>query len=292
MRFKDKLKSDKFLVTMDTIPPKGIEVSDIFTKIAPLKDRVDGVNVVDMPSAVMRMCPLSLSHLLKEKGFEPILQMTCRDRNRLSLQADLLGASVLGIENFLILLGDKTELSDDPNTKPVFDLDSIELLRAARGLEDGHDISEKELRGSPVFCLGAAVDPGSKSLDDEIEKMKKKVSAGAEFFQTQPVYDVDSFTDFMKRIRHLNIPIIAGIFLLKSAKMARFVNENVLGVNVPENIITEMEKANDPLKKSIEIAVRTIESLRGITKGVHVMTIHWEDKIPLILDALGLCKKG
>lgn len=288
MKFKDKLKSDKFLVTMDTIPPKGTDLSDVFTRITPLRDRVDGINVVDMPSAVMRMSPLPVAYLLKEKGFEPIIQMTCRDRNRLALQADLLGASVLEIENFLILLGDKTGLSDDPNAKPVFDLDSVEFLRAAKGLENGHDLAGKKLKGSPVFCLGAAVDPGSKSLDDEIEKMKKKVSAGAEFFQTQPVYDVDSFADFMKRVRHLNIPIIAGIFLLKSAKMARFINENVPGVNVPENIITEMEKANDPLKKSIEIAVRTIESLRGITKGVHIMTIHWEDKIHLILDALGL----
>ena len=288
MSFRDILKSDKFLITVDTIPPKGTDLSGNLRRLSSLIGRVDGVNVTDMPSAVMRMSALPLSFLLKEKGFEPILQMTCRDRNRLSLQADLLGASVLGIENFLILKGDGIQSSDHPNAKAVFDLDSVKLLRAARGLEKGHDMTGKELRGSPTLCSGAALDPGADRLEVEIEKMERKVSAGAEFFQTQPVYNIDSFIDFMKKVGDLNTPILAGIFILKSAKMGRFVNENIVGVNIPENIISEMEKANDPIEKSVEIAVRTIQSLEGLSKGVHIMTIGWEDKIQLVLDPLGL----
>ncbi len=288
MSFRDMLKSDKFLLTVDTIPPKGTDLSGNLRRLSSFIGRVDGVNVTDMPSAVMRMSALPFSFLLKENGFEPILQVTCRDRNRLSLQTDLLGASVLGIENFLILAGDTIELSDHPGAKAVFDLDSVKLLRAARGLEKGHDMAGKELRGSPTLCLGAVLDPGADRLEVEIEKMRRKVSAGAEFFQTQPVYDIDPFIDFMKKVSHLNTPILAGIFIPKSARMARFVNENIIGVNIPENIISEMEKANDPLEKSVEIAVRTIQSLEGLSKGVHIMTIGWEDKIQLVLDPLGL----
>ncbi len=286
MSFKDALRSGKRLVTMDVIPPKGTDFSRTLKKVRPLKNRVDGVNVVDMPSAVMRMSPLALGHLLKEEGFDPILQITCRDRNRLSLQADLLAAAALGIENVLVLSGDPTDLSDDPDAKPVFDLDSVGLLHAARGLEEGHDMAGKKLTGCPRFCLGAAVDPGAEPLEPEIEKMGRKISAGAEFFQTQPVYDVDAFAGFMKRIEHLRTPVLAGIFLLKSAKMARFINQNVPGVNVPESIIAEIEKSSDPVAKSIEIAVRTIKSVIDLAQGVHIMTIHWEDKIPQILDAL------
>lgn len=286
MSFKEALRSGKFLITIDTIPPKGIDLSGNFERIRYIKERVDGINVVDMPSAVMRMNALALSHLLIEKGIEPILQITCRDRNRLSLQADLLGASALGIENILVLRGDEIELSDDPNAKPVFDLDSVDLLKAARGLENGNDMTGKGLKGSPTFCLGAALDPFAEPLEREIEKMERKISAGAEFFQTQPVFDPDSFIDFMKKVNHLNTPIIAGIFLLKSVKMAQFVNKKVPGVNVPNEIIVEMENAKDIVEKSIEIAVRIIKSIKGSSNGVHIMTIGWEDKVSYILDAL------
>jgi 5,10-methylenetetrahydrofolate reductase len=271
---------------MDTIPPKGTDLSGNFERIRNLKGRVDGVNAVDMPSAVMRMNALALSHLLLEKGFEPILQMTCRDRNRLSLQADLLGAAALGIENILILRGDEIELSDDPHAKPVFDVDSIDFLRAARGLEKGNDMIGKDLKGSPTFCLGAALDPFADPLEREIERMERKISAGAEFFQTQPVFDPDSFLDFMKKVNYVKTPIIAGIFLLKSAKMAQFVNKNVPGVTVPNEIIAEMENTDDIVEKSIEIAVRVIKSIKGSTKGIHIMTIGWEDKVSYILDTL------
>ncbi|UCB47305.1 MAG: methylenetetrahydrofolate reductase [Spirochaetota bacterium] len=288
MGFRDRLGSGQFIITMDTIPPKGVDLSGNYKRVDPLKGRVDGINVVDMPSAVMRMSALPVSYLLKERGFEPILQVTCRDRNRLSLQADLLGASALGIENFLFLKGDEIELSHDAEAKPVFDLDTVTLLRAARRMEKGQDLVGRELKGAPRFCVGAAVDPGARPLEGEIEKMEQKTASGAEFFQTQPIFDVGNFADFMGRVKHLDIPVLGGILLLKSAVMARFINKNVPGVDIPQGIIAEMEAAADPVEKSIEIAVRTITVLKGIARGVHIMTINWEDKIPLILDALGL----
>ena len=288
MSFRDKLKSGKPLLTMDVIPPKGTDVSGILDRIRPLKGRVDAVNVTDMPSAAMRMSALPLSHLLKEHGFEPILQMTCRDRNRLSLQADLLGAAALGIENLLILHGDPIELSDDPNAKGVFDLDSVGFLQAARTLQTGHDLTGKKLNGSPVFCLGAVCDPASEEMETEIQKMQDKLAAGAEFFQTQPVYDVNAFADFLKMAPHLKTPLLAGIFLLKSAKMGRFINQNVPGINIPENILDEMDNSPDPQATSIEIATRTIKALENLCQGVHIMSIGWEDKVPQIIDALGL----
>ena len=288
MSFKDALASGKFVVTMDVIPPKGTDFSETLDRVRPLKGRIDGVNVVDMPSAVMRMSALPLSCILRNEGFDPIFQITCRDRNRLALQGDLLGAAALGIENVLILTGDQTDHSDDPQAKPVFDLDSVALLRAASGLEQGQDLAGQKLKGFPRFCLGAAVDSGAASLDQEIEKMERKVLSGAEFFQTQPVYDVEAFANFMKRVRRLNRPVLTGIFLLKSAKMGRFINQNVPGVHIPESILDEMEKSSDPVAKSIQIAVRTIKGTREFTQGAHIMTINWEDKVARVLDALPL----
>lgn len=286
MSFRDSLESGKFLVTIDTIPPKGTDLSGVFRRLVPMKGRADGVNVVDMPSGVMRLSALPLCHLLKENGFEPILQITCRDRNRLCLQADLLGASVLGVDNILVLGGDSIALSDDPSAKAVFDLDSVELLRAARELEKGRDMAGNALRGTPRFCLGAVVDPAAEPMEAEIERMERKVSAGAEFFQTQPVYDEELCAGFMKKVSHLHTPILAGILLLKSARMALYMNETIPGVNVPKRIIDELDKAKDLLEKSMEIALRTIRVVRDCSQGVHIMTVHWEDRIPLILDAL------
>lgn len=287
MEFRKILKSDKFLITMDAIPPKGTDISGILKRMSPLRGRVHGVNIVDMPSAVMRMSPLALSYLIKERGFRPILQITCRDRNRRGLQNELLGAWVLGIRNFLILTGDTIELGDDPKAKPVFDLDSVELLRAAKELGHGNDESATSSSGSIDICTGAALDPGADPIEAEIEKMEKKIAAGAEFFQTQPVYDINKFNEFLKKCSSLqHTPILAGILLLKSERMARYINEKIPGIHVPEEIISEMADATDPVEKSIEIAVHTIKSLTGVAKGVHIMTIEWEDKVPHILDAL------
>lgn len=288
MSFQDALKSDKFVITTDVVPPKGTNVDHILDSLGPLRGRVDGVNVPELPSAVMKLGSLPVCSLLKKRGFEPILQMTCRDRNRLSLQSDLLGAYVLGIRNILILTGDGIELSDDPEAKAVFDLDSVQLLEGAKKLEEGYDMAGKKLDGSPKFCLGAAVDPGAEPLQPEIEKMERKAASGAEFFQTQPVYDIKSFIKFIQQVKHINIPILTGIFPLRSAKMAHFINKNIPGMHVPERVILEIERAKNPIDKSIDIAAGLIKELKGLSKGVHIMTINLEDKVPLVLDAAGL----
>lgn len=290
MNFSDTLNTGKFLVTTDVVPPKGINVSKMLSRIDSLVGKVDAVNVVDLPSSVMRASPSPIAFLLKKRGLEPILQMTCRDRNRLALQADLLGAYILGITNILALTGDEIDLGDDPRAKPIFDLDSIGLLKAARGLEQGYDLGGNPLRSSPKFCIGAVVDPEANPLEPEIERMRQKVKAGAEFFQTQPIFDVKVLTKFLEKAGKVKVPILGGILLLRSAKMARFMNEKVPGVRIPEHFIHQMEMAQDPVQTSIKIASDIINQIKGICRGIHIMTVNWEDKVSMVLKAAGLIK--
>lgn len=288
MSLCDKIKSGKFIVTSEIGPPKGIDIGEILQDAELIKGRVDAINVTDLQSSVMRVGSLSICKLLKDRGLEPVFQITCRDRNRLALQSDLLSAAVFGIENILALTGDHPNLGDHPQAKPVFDLDSIQLLEAIRGLMSGKDMAGKELKGSPKFCAGAVVNPGADPIEPEIIKMEKKIQAGAQFFQTQAIYDIDLFKRFLDASKHLKTTIIAGIVLLKSAGMARYMNKNVAGVFVPDNLIEEMDKAKDKSAKSIEIAARLIKELKPLCQGIHIMPIGWDKKVPLVLNAAGL----
>lgn len=288
MTFQEKIKSKKFIVTCEIGPPKGIDIEKYLKYAEGVKGRVDAINVTDLQSSVMRLGSLAFSHLLVQRGIEPIYQITCRDRNRLALQSDLLSAYVLGIRNVLVLTGDHPSLGDHPEAKPVYDLDSVGLLRAAKNLEGGKDLSGKALSGSPNFCLGAAVNPGAEPLEPEIIKMKKKVDSGAQFFQTQAIFDAELLKNFVEKVKNLGIPIIAGVVVLKSEKTAYFMNEHVPGVSVPDNIIKEIENAKDKSQKSIEIAARLIERIRNIADGVHIMPIGVNEKVPSILNAAGL----
>lgn len=288
MTFCEKIRSGKFIVTSEIAPPKGIDIKSVMEGAELIKDRVDAINVTDLQSSVMRAGSLAMCRLLKEKGMEPILQVTCRDRNRLALQSDLLSASILGIENVLVLTGDYPSLGDHPEAKPVFDLGSIQLLEVIKTLQEGKDMKGNPLKGAPKFCVGSAVNPGADPLEPEIIKMESKIKAGARFFQTQAVYDVEIFRRFMEKVRGLDAVILAGIVLLKSAPMARFMNDNVAGVSVPEGIIKEMESAEDKGVKSIEIASRIIKEIKPLCRGVHIMPIGWDKKVPAVLDAAGL----
>ena len=237
----------------------------------------------------MRLGSLTVSYLLKQKGFEPIYQLTCRDRNRLALQSDLLSAAALGIQNISILTGDHPSLGDHPEAKPVFDLDSVQLLQVARRLESGQDMKGHKLEGAaPKFCLGAAVNPGADPLEPQIMKMDKKISAGAEFFQTQAVFDLKTFDNFVSKTKHIKTPIMAGIVLLKSAGMARYMNKHVAGVFVPDSLIKEMEETKDKVATSIEIASRLIKKLKPMCQGIHIMPIGWNKLVPQVLEASGL----
>ncbi|MFH0762667.1 MAG: methylenetetrahydrofolate reductase [Candidatus Omnitrophota bacterium] len=289
MTFKEKIHSGKFVVTSEIGPPKGIEVGQILEDAELIRGRVDAINVTDLQSSVMRLGSLAVSSLLKQKGFEPVFQLTCRDRNRLALQSDLLSAAALGIENVLILTGDHTTLGDHPEAKPVFDLDSVQLLQAAKKLQQGFDMNNFKLQGEPPkFCLGAVVNPGADPLEPQILKMEKKIEAGAEFFQTQAVYDLKIFENFINKIKHLKTTVLAGIVLLKSAGMARYMNKNVAGVFVPDNLIKEMEEAKDKAAKSVEISSRLIKELKAMCNGIHIMPIGWDKIVPKVLDAAGL----
>ena len=284
MNFEGKIKAKEFTVTCEIGPPKGVDIERYLKQADDVKGRVDAINVTDLQSSVMRLGSLAFSGLLAQRGIEPIYQMTCRDRNRLALQSDLLSAYVLGIRNVLILTGDHPSLGDHPEAKAVYDLDSVGLIRAAKGLEGGQDLSGKPLKGSPSFCIGAAVNPGADPIEPEIIKMKKKIEAGAQYFQTQAIFDVEQFRDFKKMIGDIGVPVLAGIVVLKSAKTAYFMNEKVPGVNVPAHIIDEIKGAGDKSVKSIEIAAKLINDIRALADGIHIMPIGSNDKVSPLLD--------
>ncbi|MFA5356715.1 MAG: methylenetetrahydrofolate reductase [Candidatus Omnitrophota bacterium] len=289
MTFKEKIQSGKFLLTSEIGPPKGIETRILLEDAELIRARVDAINVTDLQSSVMRLGSLAVCGLLKQKGFEPVFQVTCRDRNRLALQSDILSAAALGIENILILTGDHPTLGDHPEAKPVFDLDSVQLLEVVRTLQEGFDMKGNKLEGAaPKFCVGAVVNPGADPIEPQILKMEKKIAAGAEFFQTQAVYDIKTFENFLSKTKHLKTTVMAGIVLLKSAGMARYMNKNVAGVSVPDDLIKEMEETKDKTATSIEIAARLIKELKPMCQGIHIMPIGWDKKVPLVLDAAGL----
>jgi 5,10-methylenetetrahydrofolate reductase len=289
MSFKEKIQAGKFLVTSEVGPPKGIETHTILEDAQFVRGWVDAINVTDLQSSVMRLGSLAVCIKLKEKGLETIYQLTCRDRNRLALQSDLLSAASFGIENVLALTGDHPKLGDHPHAKAVFDIDSLQLIQVIRQLEQGTDMAGKKLEGAlPKFCVGAVVNPGADPLEPQIMKMEKKIDAGAEFFQTQAVYDIKTFENFLSKIKHLKTTILAGIVLLKSAGMAKYMNENVAGIYVPDNLIKEMQETKDKQAKSIEIAARLIKELKPMCQGVHIMPIGWDKLVPKVLDACGL----
>lgn len=291
MSFKEALNSKQFVVTAEIGPVKGTDIQEIIEDSEVIKERVDAINVTDLQSSVMRLGSMAVCHLLTDHAIDPIFQLTCRDRNRLALQSDLLSAWVLGIKNVLALTGDHPTLGDHPEAMPVFDLDSVSLLRAIGKLNEGLDMAGNQLKGYPHFFPGAVVNPGADTeaaFEMQIIKMEKKIEAGAKFFQTQAIFDLAIFERFMKRAEEFKIPVLGGIILLKSAGMAKFMNKNVAGVFVPDPLIKEMEGTKDKVRTSVRIAASLINGLKDLCQGVHIMAIGWEKKIPLVLDEAGL----
>jgi len=291
-RFRDALNSGKFVITSEVAPPKGTNIDKMLHHIELLKDKVDAINVTDHQSSVMRFPSLGGCLAIEEQGGEPILQMTCRDRNRLALQAELLLAHTRGINNVLCLTGDAVPVGDHKEAKGVFDLDSVQLLSAIRSMESGQDMGGNSLDGSVEFCTGAIVTPEAQPIEPQLIKFEKKVEAGAEFFQTQAIYDLENFSQFMHYARQFPVKILAGIVLLSSARMAKYMNENVPGIFVPQDLIDELAGVakEEMLAKGIEIAGRMIATLKrdAICDGVHIMAIAKEEVVPDILAAAGL----
>jgi len=296
-KLQEKLATGEFTVTGEIGPPKGINIEPVMQEADEyLKDSVTAVNVTDIQTAVMRAGSMVGCKLLIDRGIEPVFQMVCRDRNRLALQSDLLSAALLGIENVLALTGDHVVMGDHQDAMPVYDLDSVGLLKAMSTLESGSDLgvdmkgNPNELDGAPTFFKGCCVTPCAPNVDAQIAKLEKKVAAGAQFVQTQAVYEPAAFEEFMKKISHIDVPILVGIVMLKTAGMAKYMNRGVPGVSVPDAIIQRMSDAakEDRQKVSIEICGELVASMKDCCQGAHLMTLGWDHCVPDIIAAAGL----
>ncbi|MDJ0575067.1 MAG: methylenetetrahydrofolate reductase [Xenococcaceae cyanobacterium MO_234.B1] len=289
-RFRSAVIEKQFLITAEVTPPKGGNPKRMLAMAELLKDRVHAVNVTDGSRAVLRMSSLAASVILLQNGIEPICQIACRDRNALGLQADLMGAYGLGIRNILALTGDPVQAGDHKKAKSVFELESVRLLKVIGKLNRGIDFNDKTLPDEPLDLFpGAAVDPQLKSWSGLQSRFERKLEAGAQFFQSQMITDFEKLDKFMHHVASVSDkPILAGIFLLKSAKNAQFINRCVPGVNIPDSIIERLAQAPDPLQEGITIAAEQVKLAQSICQGVHLMAVKREDLIPEILERAGV----
>jgi 5,10-methylenetetrahydrofolate reductase len=289
-RLKEVLDQGQFAVTIEYNPPKGTHINGLVESAKGLVGRVHGVNVTDCTAAIMRASSLSVCRILYELGHDPVMQMTCRDRNRIAIQADLLGGHLLGIRNILCLTGDYPTVGDHKDAKPVYDLDSVQVLQIVQGLNNGRDWAGNKLDGPTCFTAGGAVTPEADPLGPMLAKFETKVKAGAQFFQTQAIYHPEQFAAFMQAVRKFKVKVLAGILLLRNAKMAEFMNANIPGVSVPQEMIDELRAAGDKhaIEAGVEIAVRTIKAVRPHCDGVHIMAIKATDRLPQILTNASL----
>ena len=292
MKITELFERGEFVVSAEVGPPKGFHVEHLLEEAKTYLSGITAVNVTDNQSSVMRLGSLAMCKALKDEGLTPIYQLTCRDRNRIALQSDLLSAAMFGIENLLLLTGDHTKLGDHPQAKPVFDLDSVSLIHTVKKLEEGVDLGGNELIGEPQkFAKGAVVSPCSDSVDAQLAKMERKVMAGADYFQTQAVFEPEKFIKFMEKAKQFGKPVQVGIIIPKSAGMCKFMNNNVAGVHVPDEMIEELKKDKEKTKAGItgvEIAARIIKECKPYCQGVHIMALGWESKVPDLLKAAGI----
>ena len=290
MKLIERFKNKQFVITSEVGPMKGCvrngTAPAFLEEARTVAKYVHAVNVTDNQSAVMKLGSLAASVFLRREGIEPIFQMTCRDRNRIALQSDLLSACSLGIENVLCLTGDHIKLGDHRSAKAVFDIDSVQLLTIAKNLNHGYDMAGNALTEPSNLTLGAVVNPAFEPLDLQLIKMEKKVKAGAEFFQTQAVYDPRQFEDFAKQVQQFGAPIQYGVVIIKSPEMGKFMNENVSGVKVPQALIDEIGSVPKEKRKAkaVEITARLINEIAPMVQGVHIMPLGWSDIVPHIIE--------
>jgi methylenetetrahydrofolate reductase (NADPH) len=287
------LEVGSLAITAEVMPPRGGDASSTLAHARALKGRVHAVNVTDGSRAVMRMSSLAVCRLLLDQGIEPVWQVACRDRNRIALQADLLGAHALGIRNVLCLTGDPVRAGDQPGARPVNELESVRLLQQLQALNQGLDPVQGALADGPTALFaGAAADPQSPSWSGLKSRIVRKHEAGARFLQTQMVMDGESLKRFVGEITGpLGLPVLAGVFLLKSAKNAAFINRVVPGANIPQAIIDRLAAASNPADEGISIAAEQVAAYAGIAQGVHLMAVKAEERIPLILERAGLSSR-
>ncbi len=288
--FRKKIRKGDFVLTCEAGPPKGTNIDSLLQELEDIGHLIDAFNVTDQQSSVMRLGSLAVSHRIKELGHETVYQLTCRDRNRIALQSDLLSADMLGLDNVLALTGDYTTMGDHPHAKPVFDLDSPQLLDVIGQLNSGKDMEGNELKGATDLFPGAAVNPGADPVEPQIYKAKMKEDRGAKFFQTQAIYDPEILENFVEKLRQssVQVPVLVGILPLKSPEMARFMNENIAGAFVPEAIIEDLEQAKNVVDESLEVCSGVIADTRDICQGVHLMPMGWENHVPQLLEMSGI----
>lgn len=287
----DKILAGEFVITSELAPPKGTDLRELFAKADALKQYVDAINLTDAPRARMAVEPKSVGHLLLDRGIEPIVQITARDRNRIAIQADLLGGALLGVHNYVFMGGDPPTSGDHPDAKGVFDWNASDMLRAAQSLNRGKDASGAELKGGVQLFVGATANPAADNFAAEVENTKRKIDAGAQFLQTQALYETSGLEKFLEAVKPDGVAILAGIIPLKSHKMALWLNANVPGICVPIALLNEMEAAansNGESQAGLDIAARTIRIAKSFCQGVHIMAMGLEAQVPDIIRASGV----
>jgi 5,10-methylenetetrahydrofolate reductase len=282
MQLREKIEKKQFIITVEIEAPKGISVKEVLSNLNKVKSKVDAFNVTDMQASRMRMSSWALCIMLKQVGLEPIMQLTTRDRNVLALGGDLLAAFSFGIENLLLLTGDDPSLGDHPEAKGVFEFDSVGLIQLVNKLNSGIDWTGNKIKGKTNFYNGAVLNPFSPNLDKELKKMDEKIKAGASFFQTQPIFDIGRFEKFLDKYKP-PVPVLAGITLLKSEKMAYYLNDNIPGVEVPFACIEKIKKAESKREEAVLISKNILASLKNICQGAHFMPFGWFDELSQIL---------
>jgi methylenetetrahydrofolate reductase (NADPH) len=294
MTFKEKIESGTFIVCGEIGPPKSCDGDVIREKSKYFKGVVDAVNITDNQTAIVRLSSIASAKILLEVGVEPIMQMTCRDRNRIAIQSDLLGAAALGIHNVLCLTGDYQKFGDQPEAKGVFDLDSVQLIATVAKMNSGLLLSEQEMKKAPDFLIGAAANPFAEPFEMRLIRLHKKVKAGARFIQTQPVFDMDIFTRWMEKVvemgLHEKCAILAGVMPVKSVKALYHMKKEVPGVKINDEYINRLENASDPKEEGVKIAIEMIQALQKIkgVRGIHIMPVMWESITPVIVKEAGL----
>lgn len=294
MTLKEKIRSGRFIVCGELGPPQSASSRMIRKKSCHFKDWVDAVNITDNQTAIVRLSSIAAARLLLEEGVEPVIQMTCRDRNRIAIQSDLLGAWSLGIENVLCLTGDYQKFGNHPEARPVFDLDSVQLVATVSRMNEGFLLSGDAMKTPPAFCIGAAANPFADPFEMRLIRLEKKIRAGAHFIQTQPVFDLERFMQWMEQVvrrgLHEQAAILAGVMPVKSVNALMHMKENVPGMRVDPACFERMEMAEDPKEEGVAMALETIRSIRQIpgVRGIHLMPVYWESITPTIINKAGL----
>ena len=294
MTLKEKIESGKFIVCGEIGPPRSCDGNIIRDKSKYFKGIVDAVNITDNQTAIVRLSSIVSAKILMDEGVEPIIQMTCRDRNRLAIQSDLLGAAALGIHNLLCLTGDHQKFGDHPEAKGVFDLDSVQLIATVAKMNSGYFLSGQEMKKAPEFFIGGAANPFAEPFEMRLIRLHKKVKAGARFIQTQPVFDLDIFARWMEKVvemgLHEKCAILAGIMPVKSEKALLHMKKEVPGVKINDEYINRMKNSADPKEEGVKIAVEMIQTLQKIkgVRGIHLMPVMWESITPVIVKESGL----